>query len=169
MRRAKAIVCAQFHYEKPNWRRRTTGRQARAHTHVHILIRWQVDTSSTVALYSHTMCNLEQRRGSSEASRSSWPSKHTCNNNILMDLSQQARNSRTASSCSRRPSVAHSSSSDRSSEQCTYRDRPHCDTPRIRNFEKNGVQDHSLCLSWFLVLLFAHFILFFIPFLPPLL
>lgn len=57
------------------------------------------------------MCNLEHRRGSSEASRSSWPSKHTCNNNILMDLSQEARNSRTASSCSRRPLVARSSSS----------------------------------------------------------
>lgn len=63
--------------------------------------------------------------------------------------------------------------------QCTYRDRPLCDTLRIRSFEENGVVDAlktvspawsraplCVCLTWFShfsVLLFARFIIFTLP------
>lgn len=54
-----------------------TGLLPCAHIHILLLIRWQVDTSSTAALYSHTMCNLELSWApSSPFLGSSWPNKH---------------------------------------------------------------------------------------------
>lgn len=151
--------------------RQTGGVAARAHIHVHIhiLIRWQVDTSSTVALYSHTMCNLEQRRAPS--SRSSWPNKHG-----IIIFSWICRSKRGA-----QPPRPLAAGDRRSFTQVAWGSHPFlraadtalcaarsglaCSATRgvyaiLRRTASSPVRDHSWCLSWFLVLLFAHFILF---------
>lgn len=151
--------------------RQTGGVAARAHIHVHIhiLIRWQVDTSSTVALYSHTMCNLEQRRAPS--SRSSWPNKHG-----IIIFSWICRSKRGA-----QPPRPLAAGDRRSFTQVAWGSHPFlraadtalcaarsglaCSATRgvyaiLRRTASSPVRDHSWCLSWFLVLLFAHFIPF---------